>query len=76
MARLAKLEGKAKTKSPDVVYFDEEWFSDNDSEEEMLDESDDGGYNDYDGCDRGYYYYSDGRCERKVSPMMSPIISR
>jgi len=56
---------------------------DNYSEEEMSDESDsynDDGYNGYDGYneygehDRGYYY-RDGRCERKTSPMMSPIIS-
>src|SRR3954452_17892689 len=55
--------------------------SDN-SEEEMhrRGESDDdgyngyGGYDEYGGCDRGYYYH-DGRYERKVSPMMSPIIS-
>ncbi|GES90860.1 hypothetical protein GLOIN_2v1030212 [Rhizophagus clarus] len=52
----------------------------NDSEEEMPDDSDDdgyngyGGYNEYGECDRGYYY-RDGRYERKVSPMMSPIIS-
>ena len=48
-----------------------------DSEEEMPDDSDDdgyGGYNEYGECDRGYYY-RDGRYERKVSPMMSPIIS-
>ncbi|GBC35586.1 uncharacterized protein OCT59_029922 [Rhizophagus irregularis] len=50
------------------------------SEEEMPDDSDDdgyngyGGYNEYGECDRGYYY-RDGRYERKVSPMMSPIIS-
>ena len=47
--------------------------------EEMPDDSDDGydsygGYNEYGECDRGYYY-RDGRYERKVSPMMSPIIS-
>jgi hypothetical protein len=53
--------------------------SDN-SEEEMPDESDDdryngyGRYDEYGGCDRGYYY-RDGRYERKVSLMMSPIIS-
>ncbi|CAB4412672.1 unnamed protein product [Rhizophagus irregularis] len=53
---------------------------DSDSEEEMPDDSDDDGYNGYSGyneygeCDRGYYY-RDGRYERKVSPMMSPIIS-
>ncbi|PKB96415.1 hypothetical protein RhiirA5_367758 [Rhizophagus irregularis] len=53
---------------------------DNDSEEEVPDESDDDGYNRYDGydewgnCDRGYYY-RDRRRERKTSPMMSPIIS-
>jgi hypothetical protein len=53
---------------------------DNDSEEEMPDESDDDGYNRYDGydewgnCDRGYYY-RDRRHERKTSSMMSPIIS-
>ncbi|RGB22690.1 hypothetical protein C1646_748454 [Rhizophagus diaphanus] len=52
----------------------------NDSEEEMPDDSDDdgyngyGGYNEYGECDRGYYY-CDGRYERKVSPMMCPIIS-
>ena len=51
-----------------------------DSEEEMPDDSDDDGYGGYGGhnvygeCDRGYYY-CDGRYERKVSPMMSPIIS-
>ena len=62
---------------------------DNDYEEEMpapserfieADESDDdgydryGGYNEYGERDRGYYY-RDGRYERKVSPMTSPIIS-
>jgi hypothetical protein len=48
-----------------------------DSEEEMPDDSDDdgyGGYNEYGERDRGCYY-RDGRYERKVSPMMSPIIS-
>jgi hypothetical protein len=40
----------------------------------MPDESDDDGYNGYDEYDRGYYY-SDGIYERKVSPMMSPILS-
>ena len=45
-----------------------------------VDESDDdvydryGGYNEYGERDRGYYY-RDGRYERKVSPMTSPIIS-
>jgi len=48
-------------------------FDSNDSEEEMLDDSDDE-YSGYSGCGRGYYY-CDGRYERKVSPMMSPIIS-
>ncbi|PKK55994.1 hypothetical protein RhiirC2_722143, partial [Rhizophagus irregularis] len=53
---------------------------DSDSEEEMPDDSDDdgydgyGGYNVYGERDRGCYY-RDGRYERKVSPMMSPIIS-
>ena len=51
-----------------------------DDSEEMPDDSDDDGYNRYNGyneygeCDRGYYYH-DGRYERKVSLMMSPIIS-
>jgi len=51
-----------------------------DSEEEMPDDSDDDGYDEYGGYnvygerDRGCYY-RDGRYERKVSPMMSPIIS-
>ncbi|CAB4385972.1 unnamed protein product [Rhizophagus irregularis] len=46
----------------------------------MPDDSDDdgyngyGGYNEYGERDRGYYC-CDGRYERKVSPMMSPIIS-
>ncbi|CAG8751853.1 5367_t:CDS:2, partial [Racocetra persica] len=59
---------------------DSDCSHDNDSEEERLDESDDDRYNGYDrydeygGCDRGYYYH-DGRYERKSSPMMSPIIS-
>ncbi|RIA90670.1 hypothetical protein C1645_823044 [Glomus cerebriforme] len=50
-----------------------------DSEEKMLDESNDDGYNGYSGYDkyddrnRGYYYHN-GRYKRKVSPMMSPII--
>ncbi|UZO04440.1 uncharacterized protein OCT59_024826 [Rhizophagus irregularis] len=80
-----------RVQSNDDVYFNEEVdhdstphpvkeTSDNDSEEEMPDESDDdeydryGGYNEYGECDRGYYY-RDGRYERKTSPMMSPIIS-
>ena len=48
--------------------------------EEMPDDSDNsdddgyGGYNLYGERDRGCYY-RDGRYERKVSPMMSPIIS-
>ncbi|PKB98155.1 hypothetical protein RhiirA5_431833 [Rhizophagus irregularis] len=47
-----------------------------DSEEEMPDESDDryGEYNEYSEHDRGYYY-RDGRCKRRGSPMVSPIIS-
>ena len=55
-------------------------FDSSGSEEEVPDDSDDdgyngyGGYNEYGECDRGYYY-RDGRYERKVSPMMSPIIS-
>ena len=59
---------------------DNDCSHDNDSEEEIPDDSDDdgyngyGGYNEYGECDRGYYY-RDGRYERKVSPMMSPIIS-
>ncbi|GES92571.1 hypothetical protein GLOIN_2v1030212 [Rhizophagus clarus] len=59
---------------------DSDCSHDNDSEEEMPDESDDNGYDRYSGyneygeCDRGYYY-RDGRYERKTSPMMSPIIS-
>ncbi|RGB36024.1 hypothetical protein C1646_758637 [Rhizophagus diaphanus] len=59
---------------------DSDCSHDNDSEEEMPDESDNdgydryGGYNEYGECDRGYYY-RDGRYERKTSPMMSPIIS-
>ena len=54
---------------------------DNNSEDEMPDESDnnngyDGysGYNEYGERDRGYYY-RDRRYERKNSSMMSPIIS-
>ena len=52
----------------------------NDFVEEIPDDSDDDGYNgygrynEYGECDRGYYYH-DRRYERKVSPMMSPIIS-
>ncbi|CAB4413594.1 unnamed protein product [Rhizophagus irregularis] len=59
---------------------DDDCSHDNDSEEEMLEDSDDDGYNDYGGyneygeCDRGYYYH-DGGYERKTSPMISPIIS-
>src|SRR5205823_6304712 len=60
---------------------DSDCSHDNDSEEEMPDEKyNDDGYNGYSGYDewgnqdRGYYYYSDGRRERKTSPMMSPII--
>ncbi|CAB4394003.1 unnamed protein product [Rhizophagus irregularis] len=59
---------------------DSDCSHDNDSEEEIPDDSDDDGYNGYGGydeygeCDRGYYY-RDGRYERKTSPMMSPIIS-
>ncbi|GES82671.1 hypothetical protein GLOIN_2v1790944 [Rhizophagus clarus] len=54
----------------------------NNSEEEMPDESDEsdddgyngyGRYNEYGERDRGYYYH-DRRYESKVSPMMSPII--
>ena len=67
----------------DCVYFDKEVDSTPQSVEEMTeempDDSDDeydryGGYNEYGECDRGYYY-RDGRYERKVLPMMSPIIS-
>ncbi|RGB31392.1 hypothetical protein C1646_764132 [Rhizophagus diaphanus] len=50
---------------------------DNNSGDEMPDDSDDDGYNGYGGYserDRGYYY-RDGRYERRGSPMMSPIIS-
>ncbi len=56
---------------------------DNDSKEEMSDDSDsynnDGynecdGYNEYDECDRGYYY-CDRRRKRKTLLMMSLIIS-
>ncbi|RIA92759.1 hypothetical protein C1645_736111 [Glomus cerebriforme] len=53
---------------------------DNDSEEEMPDDSDDNGYNDYGGYNEydehnnGYYYHNE-RYERKSLPMMSPIIS-
>ena len=59
---------------------DSDCSHDNDSEEEMPDDSDDdgyngyGGYNEYGERDRGYYY-CDGGYERKTSPMMSPIIS-
>ena len=52
------------------MYFDDEF----DSEEEMPDDSDDDGYNEYGEYDRGYYY-RDRRYKRKVSPMTSPIIS-
>ena len=46
----------------------------------MPDDSDDDGYNGYSGYNEygerdKDYYYRDGRYERKVSPMMSPIIS-
>jgi hypothetical protein len=63
---------------------DSDCSHDNDSEEEIPDDSDDdgynryggyGGYNEYGERDRGYYY-RDGRYERKTSPMMSPIISQ
>ena len=37
-------------------------------------DSDDNGYNEYGGYNGGYYYRN-GRYERKVSPMMNPIIS-
>lgn len=47
---------------------------DNDSEEKMPDDSDDNGYNEYGKYDRGYYYYNRGY-ERKISLMVSPIIS-
>ena len=67
------------------VYFDEvnEVKSDNENdssyfEEEIPDEFNDDGYNEYDGYGehniKGYYYH-DGRYERKILPMMSPIIS-
>ncbi|GBC19479.2 hypothetical protein GLOIN_2v1820882 [Rhizophagus irregularis DAOM 181602=DAOM 197198] len=60
---------------PDNTHTNDNPDSD-DSEEEMPDESDDryGEYNEYSERDRGYYY-RDGRCERRGSPMMSPIIS-
>jgi hypothetical protein len=67
-------------KVPDMVDDDSGCSHDNDSEKEMPDDSNDDGYNgygeynDYGERDRGYYY-RDGRYERKVSPMMSPIIS-
>jgi hypothetical protein len=79
------------TSDDDDVYFKSnsdanksENSSDN-SEDEMPDNSDDGyngydeyngydGYNEYSECDRGYYYRN-RRYERKISPMMNPIIS-
>ncbi|CAG8527350.1 10524_t:CDS:2 [Dentiscutata heterogama] len=66
--------------APAKIVDDSDCSHDNDSEEERLDESDDDRYNGYDrydeygGCDRGYYY-RDGRYERKSSPIISPIIS-
>jgi len=79
-----------KANDYDEAYFDEDpaetktgndgdCSHDNDSEEEMPDDSDDsddggyngyGGYDEYGGLDRSYYY-RDGRYERKVSPMMN-----
>jgi hypothetical protein len=69
----------------DDVYFDEkankvksnDKNDSNDSEEEIPDKSDDDRYNGYDEYserDRDYYY-RDKRYERKISPMMSSIIS-
>ena len=64
----------------DCVYFDSAPQSVKETNEEMPDDSDDsdddeyGEYNVYGECDRGCYY-CDRRYERKVSPMMSPIIS-
>ncbi len=70
----------------DCVYFDsapqlvKEMNEEVASQSVKTDESDDNGYDGYDGYneygerDRGYYY-RDGRYERKVLPMMSPIIS-
>ncbi|RGB35192.1 hypothetical protein C1646_759645 [Rhizophagus diaphanus] len=78
-------ENEARIEKEEEVYHDStphpvKEMSDNDSEEEMPDESDDneydryGRYNEYGECDRGYYY-RDRRYERKTSPMMSSIIS-
>ncbi|RGB23919.1 hypothetical protein C1646_773811 [Rhizophagus diaphanus] len=47
---------------------------DSDSEEEMPGDSNDDEYDGYGERDRGYYYCNK-KYERKVSPMMSPIIS-
>jgi len=69
-----------KETNEDKVDYDSDCSHNNDSEEEMPDDSEDdgydgyGGYNEYGECDRGYYYH-DGEYERKTSPMMSPIIS-
>ncbi|RIA94550.1 hypothetical protein C1645_817813 [Glomus cerebriforme] len=64
----------------DCMYFDSAFQSVKKMNEEMLEDSDDsnndgyGGYNIYGEHDKGCYYHN-GRYERKVSPMMSPIIS-
>ncbi|CAG8727947.1 8708_t:CDS:2, partial [Racocetra fulgida] len=77
--QIAPAESEKGTNEVQIVD-DSDCSHDNDSEEERLDESDDDRYNGYDrydeygGCDRGYYY-RDGEYKRKSSPMMSPIIS-
>ena len=63
MPQSVKGMNKDMPKVPDMVDDDSDCSHNNDSEEEMPDESDDDGY---DGC----YYYSYGRYERKVSPMI------
>ncbi|GBC18183.2 hypothetical protein GLOIN_2v1030212 [Rhizophagus irregularis DAOM 181602=DAOM 197198] len=62
--------------------YDSDCSHDNDSEEEMLDDSDDDGYDRYGGYDewgnrdRGYYSPSTGiRVRKTSSPMWSPVIS-
>jgi hypothetical protein len=75
-----KKVNEANTNDRDSNLCNNDSDSDSNSEDEIANNSDDDGYggysryNEYDKCDRGYYYRN-RRYERKTSPMMSFIIS-
>jgi len=64
----------------DFISYNDNSNPNSNSEDKMLDDSNDNRYNEYSKYneygehDRGYYYH-DKRYERKTFPMMNPIIS-